>query len=159
MTREEYEERKRLIEAQHRATIELIEAGREAQLRALELVWLGGAGEVPLLAQEAVPAVGEGDRMPPTAPIAPDPETSAPAGRRKAWQVIEEIEEALEVLPEVFDHHDLCQALGYPLDRGVARRNLKLLVEEDVLAMESSESGRFRLRYRKLGPSAAQEPE
>jgi hypothetical protein len=32
MTRDEYDERKRLIEEQHRATIELIEAGRQAQL-------------------------------------------------------------------------------------------------------------------------------
>jgi len=58
----------------------------------------------------------------------------------------------LDRLPEVFDHHDLNRALGVEVDRGAARRNLRLLVEEEVLALEPSTSGRFHHRYRKLGP-------
>ncbi|MEP7011006.1 MAG: hypothetical protein ABJC13_11845 [Acidobacteriota bacterium] len=161
ITREEYEDRKRFIEAQHRATIELIEAGRVAQLRALDLVWLAsGAGGVPLLPQLELPAFGEAARLlaAPSeseggasgpVPAAP-PEPSAPPGRRKAWELVGEIVKALEVLPEVFDHYDLCRALGYELDRGAARRNLQLLIDDGVLAPVQRENERSRLRYRRL---------
>ncbi len=50
----------------------------------------------------------------------------------------------------VFGHHDLNRALGYDLDRGSARRNLQLLIEDGVLAAEQSESGHVRILYRKL---------
>ncbi len=40
MTREEYEERKRRIDAHHRFSTELIEAARQQELRALDLVWM-----------------------------------------------------------------------------------------------------------------------
>ncbi len=165
MTRDEYEERKRLIEAQHRATIELIEAGRQAQLRALDLVWLtGGAGGVPLLPRAEVSALGSPVRLleaassetvpPPALAAAP---SSAPAKRRGIYGLLNQIESVLDKLPELFDHHDLVRALGVELDRGAVRRNLKLLVEEEILALESSTSGRFRLRYRKLGGQVPQE--
>jgi hypothetical protein len=159
LSREEYEERRRRIDEQHEATIALIQAGRLAQIRALDLVWLASAaGGVPLLPQVEALALGSparlleagttGDRgVPPPAAV---PEPSAPPPRRKAWDVIGQIEQVFEGLPEVFDHHDLNRALGYELDRGVARRNLKLLIEDGVLAPEESENGRFRLRYRKL---------
>jgi hypothetical protein len=40
MTRHDYEERKRRIEAHHRFSSELIDAARQQELRALELVWM-----------------------------------------------------------------------------------------------------------------------
>ncbi len=159
LSREEYEERRRRIDEQHQATIALIEAGRLAQIRALDLVWLAsGAGGVPLLPQIEDLALGAPTRLlaagaaeergvlPPVAA----PETPPPPPRRKAWDVFGQIEQVFEGLPEVFDHLDLNRALGYELDRGVARRNLKLLIDDGVLVQVESESGRFRLRYRKL---------
>lgn len=158
MTRDEYEERKRLIEAQHRATIELIEAGRQAQHRALDLVWLtGGVEGVPLQPRAEVSALGSpvqlleaasSETVPPALAAAP---SSAPAKRRGIYGLLNQIESVLDQLPELFDYHDLVRALGVELDRGAVRRNLKLLVEEEILALESSTSGRFRHRYRKLG--------
>lgn len=150
MTREEYDERKRLIDEQHRSTIELIEAGRQAQHRALDLIWLAGAeggvtlasGSSPVLRLAAAPVVEE----------APAP--AAPAKRRGTYQLLGQIEAVLPSLPELFDYNDLSQALGISLDRGAVRRNLQLLVEEEILGLEPTESGRFRLRYSKLAAKA-----
>ena len=155
LSREEYEERRRRIDEHHEATIVLIEAGRLAQIRALDLVWLAsGAGGVPLLPQIEDLALGAPTRLL-EAGAAASGKVSAPApepppSRRKPWAAMSEIERVYEELPEIFDHHDLNRALGYDLNRGAARRNLFVLVEDGVLASEQSESGRFRLRYRKL---------
>ncbi len=159
LSREEYEERRRRIDEQHQATIALIEAGRLAQIRALDLVWLASAaGGVAFLPQIEDLALGAPTRLLEAGaaeersvpPPAAAPEPPPPPPRRKAWDVIGQIEQVFEGLPEVFDHLDLNRALGYELDRGVARRNLKLLIDDGVLALEESETGRFRLRYRKL---------
>jgi hypothetical protein len=158
LSRDEYEERRRRIDEDHEATIALIEAGRLAQIRALDLVWLAAAvGGVPHLPQVEALALGSprlletgatGERSVPAPAAVPEP--SAPPPRRKAWDVIGQIEQVFEELPEVFDHHDLNRALGYELDRGIARRNLKLLIDDGVLAPEDSENGRPHLCYRKL---------
>jgi hypothetical protein len=154
MTREEYDERKRQIEAQHLATIELIEAGKQAQLWALDRVWLDGG--VP---QVEVPASGTPVRLSEEEATSSektprDPESApAPAKRRGIYELLEKIESVLPSLPDRFDYHDLCRALGAELDRGAVRRNLQLLVEEEILAKEGTSSGRFRLFYRKLPPS------
>jgi hypothetical protein len=124
------------------------------------LVWLAsGAGGVPLLPQIeglafAAPSrllgdgsVAAGIGLPPGSSA----ELPSAPPRRGAWGVIDDIERVYEELPEIFDHHDLNRALGRPVDRGAARRNLQLLIEEGVLALdEGGGSGRFRLRYRKL---------
>jgi hypothetical protein len=157
LSREEYEERRRRIDEQHQATIALIEAGRLAQIRALDLVWLAsGAGGLPLLPQiedltlgaptRLLEAGTAADRRAPSPAAASEP----PPRRRGPWAVMGEIERVFEELPEVFGHHDLNRALGYDLDRGSARRNLQLLIEDGVLAAEQSESGHVRLLYRKL---------
>ncbi len=155
--RDEYEERRRRIDEEHEATIALIEAGRLAQIRALDLVWLastvGGLPHLPQVEALGSPALlleagATAERGVPPPAAVPDPSASPP--RRKAWDVIGQIEQVFEELPEVFDHHDLNRALGYDLDRSIARRNLKLLIDDGVLAPEDRENGRPRLRYRKL---------
>jgi hypothetical protein len=45
MTREEYEERRRALEEQHRADIALLNAAQELRLRALERFWREGVEE------------------------------------------------------------------------------------------------------------------
>jgi hypothetical protein len=90
------------------------------------------------------------------APREPEP-APTPAKRRGTYELLEKIEAALPSLPVVFDYHDLCRVLGVELDRGAVRRNLQLLVEEEILAKEGTSSGRFRLLYRKLATPAPQE--
>ncbi len=145
MTREAYDERKRLIEEQHRATIELIEAGRLAQLWALDQVWQSssdGGEPLPPRVEGAVQSL----EPPEPAPV--------PAKRRRQYELLEQIEAALPSLPNPFDYHDLCRVLGFELDRSLVRRNLELLVEEEILSKDGTSSGRFRLFYRKLVPGA-----
>ena len=157
LSKEEYEERRRRLDEQHQATLALVEAAWQAQVRALDLVWLAsGAGGVPLLPQieglafggpvRLLEAGAAAERRAPSPAAAPEP----PPRRRGPWAVMGEIERVFEELPEVFGHHDLNRALGYDLDRGSARRNLQLLIEDGVLATEQSESGHVRLLYRKL---------
>ncbi len=162
MTREEYNQRRRQIEERHRATIELIEAGRLAQLRALDHVWLTaaeGREPIPPSAEEPAQSSSPGRNATDSskaslmAPAA-DP---APTKRRRAYELLEQIEAALPSLPNPFDYHDLRRVLGIELDRGAVRRNLELLVEEEILGKESPSNGRFRLLYRKLVPRASPE--
>src|SRR6185295_4189404 len=152
---EDYEQRRRQLDEQHQATLALVEAAWQAQVRALDLVWLAsGAGGIPLVPQLEGFALSPARLLgaDPAAPgLAPKPAASPePSKRSRVWSVIEEIEQVFEALPEVFDHRDLNRALGRELDRGVARRNLQLLIEEEALAPVDSEGGRLRLRYRKL---------
>ncbi|HEV7670006.1 MAG TPA: hypothetical protein VGS22_15910 [Thermoanaerobaculia bacterium] len=159
LTREEYEAQRRRIEEQHQATIAISDAARIAQIRALDLVWLAsGAGGVPLLPQIEGLAfgtpllLGDGSAAAGTVPgLGSSAEIPSAPPRRGAWGVMDDIERVYEDLPEIFDHHDLNRALGHPVDRGAARRNLKLLIDDGVLAPdEGGGSGRYRLRYRKL---------
>ncbi|HXU30680.1 MAG TPA: hypothetical protein VN851_08905 [Thermoanaerobaculia bacterium] len=155
LTREEYEAHRRRIEEQHQTTIAISDAARLAQIRALDLVWLAsGAGGVPLLPQIEGLAFGA-TRLLGDGSVAAEPgfseELPSVPPRRGAWGVMDDIERVYEDLPEIFDHHDLNRVLGHPVDRGAARRNLKLLIDDGVLAPEEDGGGgRFRLRYRKL---------
>ena len=157
LSREEYEERRRRIDEEHEVAIALLKAGRLAQVHALDRVWLvSGAGGVSLppqvenLALDLPPrplsAGAETERQAPSPPVSPKP----PPRRRGRWEIMGDIERVYADLPEVFGHHDLNRVLGYDLDRGSARRNLQLLIEDRVLAAEESESGHVRLLYRKL---------
>lgn len=47
MTREQYEQRKRRLEEQLRAGIQLLESAHQAQVRALDLVWMLQADKKP----------------------------------------------------------------------------------------------------------------
>jgi hypothetical protein len=157
LSKEEYEEQRRRLDEQHQTALALVDAAWQTQVRALDLVWLAsGAGGVPLVPQIEGLAFGSPARLlgagddtggkAPSPPAAPEP----PPRRRGAWAVMGEIDRVYAELPEVFGHHDLNRALGYDLDRGSARRNLQLLIEDGVLAAEQSESGHVRLLYRKL---------
>ncbi len=156
LSREEYDERRRRIDEQHRETIALVEAGRLAQIRALDMVWMASAAGSVLPQIEAMALGtpverltegGEGAAVS-SAPTAPEP-PPAPQ-RRSPGGVLDDIERVYDELPEVFEHHDLNRLLGHPLDRGAARRNLQLMIEDGLLAPDDSSTGHYRLRYRKL---------
>ena len=162
MTRDEYEERKRRIEAQLREGVELLEAACRQQLRALDLVWMTTAeGDVafPSMPREPLGSLpGPSPGAPPPAAIPTLPEAGPPSNpssnrppRRAAWQLSADVERALAEAPEVFDRNDICDALGYEPDRGSLYRILQELVREGVLALEDRGAGKQPSRYRKLG--------
>jgi hypothetical protein len=155
MTREEYEDRKRRLDEQLRAGFELLEAAHRQQVRALELVWMAtseGAVTIPTLpADLSFPhPVSQPAAVPAPAPPAPPPKRR----RRYAWELQDEVREALAHVPEVFDRNDLCRALGYEADRGSLYRVLWELIKDGVLALEVRGGGRTPSRYKKTRPEA-----
>ncbi|HEX6904228.1 MAG TPA: hypothetical protein VF789_31250 [Thermoanaerobaculia bacterium] len=148
MTREEYEQRKRRLEEQFRAGVELLEVGYREQMRALELVWKARSGEGMELAIPAAP-----ETAPPPARDEPPPRpapAAPPKRRRGAGELREEVLEALASLPEVFDRNQVCAVLGYQPDRSSLFRILRQLTFEDVLALEKFGGGRVTTKYRKI---------
>jgi hypothetical protein len=130
MTREQYEQRKQRLEEQLRAGIQLLESAHQAQVRALDMVWM-------LQAEEAAPS----SPSPPTRPA----RSAAPAPHA----LEADLREALPRLPEEFTRGDVCEALGYKPDRGTLYRILRELVQEGSLRLQSLGSGRRPSIYRK----------
>jgi hypothetical protein len=143
MTQAEYEHSKQRLEEQRRAGVELVERAYEAQMRALELVWMlqGGAGSTALPAG-AVAA-------PPPAP-APPPPPEQPQ-RRKGPEVEDDVGARFWELPEVFTRRDVCRVLGYEPDRAVLHRILKKLLRDGSTSVEFKGDGQRPAKYRKTG--------
>ncbi len=149
MTRDEYEERKRRIDAHHRFSSELIEAARQQELRALELVWMTTAEGVfgrslpPVPAEEAI-LLSVSSAMP--GKVAPP----VKAPRRVLWEVVENVVDILPGLPDPFDRNDVCQALGYELDRGVTFRLFERLMDDKHIQRVARGEGRIPAQYRRV---------
>lgn len=148
----EYEQRRRALERQLEADIELIRAAHETRLRALERLWLD-------LSEENQPSpTGAPEDGAPEAPTVPEPVsaqtdttgTQEPLEVRKGYgEVSLDIEAVFDSLPEVFDRPELARALGYRPVRTTFYRAIDALVAEGRITVESRSSGRHRTRYRK----------
>jgi hypothetical protein len=142
MTRDEYEQRKRHLEDERQAGVELLDAAYRHQLRALELLWTATRDE-PVEIPRPVMA------PPPLAVPAP----VRPA-RRGAGALRQDVRSALATLPEVFDRNEVCEALGYEPDRSSLFRALQELERQGDLALESRGAGHVPTLYRHPGASA-----
>jgi len=155
MTREEYEDRRRRLDEQLRAGVELLEAAHRQQVRALDLVWMTTADEAVALPSFPAESSSRPDAQPAAAPAqAPSGPPPRPA-RRTAWQLQDDVEAALAQVPDVFDRNELCRSLGYEPDRGSLYRTIWDLIGKGVLALEDRGSGRTPSRYRKTGAATA----
>jgi hypothetical protein len=135
MTRDEYEARRRALEAQLQADISLIHAAHEVRVRSLDSLWQAEDGNAPAaIVRETVPA----------AP-APARKTMRPRGA-----VLDDLQRALPQLPEVFDSRDVARVLGYTPARSTLFRALLLLKEEGAIAVDLSSPGGTSNTYRKL---------
>src|SRR5262245_2484775 len=141
MTRDEYEERRRRIEEQHRSAVELLETALRQQIRALDLVWT--------TSEEMVPnPVVEGSSMPPPS-VAASPTPAPPAAplppprpeRRPMYRICEDVRAALPSLPEEFTRDDVLRVLGYEPDRAVLFRVFERLLEEGHIRLTERGSG------------------
>jgi hypothetical protein len=148
VTRDEYERSMERLAEQRRWGIELVETAYQAQVRALDLVWMlqgEGAGSGPVTGASS------------TAPSAPAPakqEIRPPAAkprRRLGAEVETDVYAALPRLPETFTRRDVCAALGYEPDRGALYRTLKRLVEEGHAQVVSLGDGQRPTVYRRSG--------
>ena len=151
MTHDEMEQRKRRLEEELRAGIALLEAAHRYQVRALDLVWRSTTEENVVLPSVS-PVLPELASPVPSPP--PPPPTLARPVRRGAWQLLGEVETALDRLPATFDRNDLCRALGHEPDRGSLYRTLQELVQEGTLAVEVKGAGKLPTTYRKTGATA-----
>ena len=157
MRHEEYERRRRALETQFREDLELLRAGYQAKLRALEMLWLAPPGEA---LPQAV-AVSETLRLSETLDSSETlPETTPPQGETvtppeppketRRGQVREEIEAAFAELPEEFDRRDIIRVLGYEPPRATLFRVLEQLVMDKWISVAWYSSGRSSTRYAKL---------
>ena len=131
MTRKEYEERRRAFEEQYRAEAAQLNAAHEVRMRSLERLW-----------QEA--------SDPKRAAARPEAPRRAPKPIRPPYSVLNELEEALPRLPEIFDRKDIARALGYEPSRTTLFRALEELKKEGAIELETYSEGGAMTRYRKL---------
>ena len=155
MRHEEYERRRRALEAQFREDLELLRAGYQAKLRALEMLWLAPPEALPpaVAVSETLrlsETLASSETLPETAP--PPSETVAPPAPPKEirrGQVREEIEAAFAELPEEFDRRDVIRVLGYEPPRATLFRVLEQLVDDQWITVASYSAGRSTTRYAK----------
>jgi len=136
MTREEYEERRRRLDAELRAGVDLLEQGHRAQVRALDLVWS---------TQDDHPG-----GVPPSWPATVPPAPPAEQPRRSPGELFDAVDEILDDLPLVFTKNDVCRALGKQVDRRALRRVLHDLLLGGHIAVEAEGGGRIPISYRRL---------
>jgi hypothetical protein len=141
MTRADYEQQKRLLEEQHRAAVQLLEAGYQARLRELEAAWGQDAAS-----GAAAPAAVEA--------LAPLP---ARQRARPPGDLLEEIVDAWDRLPERLTKADILGVIGWTPERSSLHRAVDVLLWEGWLAIEVRGSGRQPNIYRKQTPPAAEE--
>jgi hypothetical protein len=145
MTREQYEQRKRRLEEQLQAGIQLLESAHQVQIRALDLVWM-------LQAEEMSAEAARTEAVAASTPVAPVP-PPAPPRRRMPSEVSDDVEAALPSLPETFTRGDVCDALGYEPDRALLYRILQDLRREGRLGIQSLGAGQRATIYRRIDPS------
>lgn len=146
MTREEFEERLRALEAQHQADVALMNAGHEARIRSLLSLWQTAAPPAATPQPTVIP-----ETVPEAPPPAPAPvQEPAPKRKRERHSVLNDLAEAFADLPEIFDKHDIVRALGYEPSRTTLFRALLAFNKEGLIATESLSSGGTTTRHRKL---------
>jgi len=145
MTREEYEERKRALEAQHLADVALMNVAHQARMRTLEDLWQSTGARAASPQPMAVTALPSASPTPPPAP--------APKRKRERFSVLDDLTAALPGLPETFDKHDIARVLGYAPSRATLFRALLVLNSEGLITTVSYSIGGATTRHRKLAPA------
>lgn len=140
MKRNEYEQRKRILDEQLRTALDLVHAGHRAQVQMLEILWRTSGGEAAE-APEAPPL--------PEPPEAPLPSSPLPKPRRAAHDLYFEVLEALPRLPEDFTKNDVIRCLGHSPDRASLFRVLQTLRDEGSIELQSEGSGKRPAVYHK----------
>jgi hypothetical protein len=152
MTKAEYEEQKQELETRHRISIQFLQKGYEAQLRALKSEWIQAA--------EAPP--------PPEWDAPRREETSAPAAETALveyppWAylpggLLESVRQAVERLPAEFKKEDIVRLLGFKPERSSLHRAMDTLMNEQKIRIHIRGFGRAPNIYRKLAGDAPESP-
>ncbi|HET9210417.1 MAG TPA: hypothetical protein VFR03_08460 [Thermoanaerobaculia bacterium] len=151
MDQAEYQRRRRQLDAELRAGIEMLQEGHRAKVEALDSLWLEADEEAP-----ASPPTPPEPSTP--EPIAPEPAPlvpPTPREQREAGELREDVEAALAAMGEEFDKRDLCRALGYDPNRTSLHRVLWNLQGEGLIEVLRHGVGGRATRYRKGSPGSA----
>jgi hypothetical protein len=160
MRQNEYERRRHALEAQLREDVELLRAGYQAKLRALEMLWLTSPGEALPAGPPACETLRLSETLhsaekPPARETPPEPETPKPPDRAlRRGQVMDDLAELFPELPEEFDRRDVIRVLGYEPPRATLFRALDQLLFDKHIIVTRYSDGRSPTRYGK-----APEPE
>jgi len=138
---DEYQKRRRILEEQLQADLELIRAGYRAKLQALELHWLASAEKDAAVStssvpEEALPLETQGNETQQT---------------RRTGSVEDEVEAIFPRLPDLFDKDDVIRLLGWEPHRATLHRAVDRLRIGKKVAVETRGEGRRPTRYRKVG--------
>lgn len=162
MTRSEYEQRRRALEAQLAADVELVRAAHETRLRALERLWIASSEETAALVAEDSPSPRGEEVSPEPVPIGTRTGTQTGTGtqapseeedgevRKGYGEVAADLEAALESLPELFDKAALVREIGYQPIRSTLHRAIDKLLLQKKIKVDQASSGRTRTIYRKV---------
>jgi hypothetical protein len=137
MTQADYEQKKRALEEQLHAAIELLQSGYQAQLRALELDRGPGEG----IAAAAAPVA------------APD---QPPLPARSSGDLLELVREAVDRLPAELTKADIMRLLGFTPERSTLHRVIDVLLVEGELEIHVRGTGRSPNIYRKRSGNTAE---
>ena len=144
----EAERRRRFLEEQLHAALEMMRSGYEIAFRALEALRAESAEEEP---DSATLIPSEGGNRHAAAPQTSEPTPAPPPQPRIAtnqWK--DDIEVALPKLPDVFSKSDLARALGYQPSRGTLLRIFTKLKAQGTIEEAQSSGGKRPTLYRKL---------
>ncbi|HBL27163.1 MAG TPA: hypothetical protein DD490_10045 [Acidobacteria bacterium] len=140
MTHEQYTQHKSQLDEQLRAGIQLLEAAHQAQVRALDFVWMLQSGTG--LAAPAAPVQAAAPRE-----AVPPPARSQP--QEYLVDLVADVRQALPDLPELFTGADVSAALGRKPERTALYRALRQLLQDGHAVLETPGSGRQPAVYRK----------
>ena len=133
MTRDEYEARRRRLDEELRAAMEMLKAGHQAQVQALDLLWRT--------------STDGGALLPDLTPAKP---AAAPQRRRRgSGELIREVLAILPQLPDRFTKDDVEKALSEAPDRSSLFRVLRELEAAGRLHVERYGGGRIPTVYRR----------
>lgn len=133
MTRNEYEARRRRLDEELRAAMELLKAGHLAQVQMLDLLWKMAT---------------DGTEIPTTPATPPPPAPQRRPRRRGRGELVDEVIDLLPRLPEVFTKDDVEQALAEPADRSSLFRVLQELQGSGWFKLDRPGQGRYPTAYR-----------
>jgi hypothetical protein len=158
MTRSEYEQRRRALEQQLQADMELLRAAHETRMHALENLWRASSEEGA--ASPAFPTgtkTGNGTRAEGGTQTGTQAPPAAVPVRKRYGEVGVDVARAFPRLPEVFDKAALVRELGYEPPRSTLFRAIEELLIAKRIVVETYGTGRNPTRYRKVGNLERQE--
>ncbi len=152
MNQSEYEERRRQLDAQLRAEVELLYQAYLVRLRALETLQLGGGHFAGFPLQLPAPP-GLAELLP--SPAAGSPATPAPPPvpqkrRASSFTLFETVANRLDELGDTFDKTDVCRVLGYEPNRATLYRVFQLLQQDGAIEVDTAGTGKVPTRYRRV---------